>query len=106
MGNMFPSFSNRNVIAGTWQKCSPCVKKSDLSDIAERCPGVTTGMLFGTYGRDALLVLHEKYYFGHMTRMFPSCSERNWISATWHTCYILVGNVTIHSARGRYIGDM
>lgn len=73
--------------------------------MAVTCPRITKIMLFGPHGRNALLTLQEKRDFGHIALVFPSCFERNVISATWQSCYVLVARVTLYSADGSFIAD-
>lgn len=75
MQAMFFSLCGINAMVAAWQMCSPCVTKE---------------IRLGNDGRSAppsagnhLIVLQEKWNFGHVVQMFLSCCERNVTSATW-----------------------
>lgn len=113
MREIFPTSYEGHVIMTTCHKCSPCAtkKKRELGHIAEMCFRVTKETLFRQHDRNALLVLQEKYYFGHIAWMFSSCGKRNVISSIWQRCYALVQKVfksfkRVHSAHRRHIADM
>lgn len=76
-----------------------------LDHMAEMFSSVTKELWFWPHFWNTPLALKEKLYFGRMAGMFPSCYVRNLIPDAWQKCYILIANVTVHSAHGWHIAD-